>query len=87
MAVEVVAPATSTGGVVGDLQRRRGRLGGLVDEGDGRTIRARVPLAELFGYASDLASMSQGRAHHELTLAGYEPAPETHVARLLQRAG
>ncbi len=87
MVVDVITPTESVGGVVGDLQRRRGRLEQLTDRQDARAIRARVPLAELFGYANDLASLTQGRAHHELTLGGFEPAPPEHVDRLLKRAG
>ena len=86
MQVEVQAPDETVGGIVQDLQRRRGRLQGLDDAPAGRTVRARVPLAELFGFAGDLASLSQGRASHELTLAGYEPAPAEQVQGLLRRA-
>ena len=86
MQVDVAAPEDVIGGIVADLQRRRGRLETLEADRAGRSLRARVPLAELFGYAGDLASLSQGRAHHELSLAGYEAAPAERVAQLLKRA-
>ena len=87
MRVEVFAPTEAVGAVVGDLQRRRGRLEAMDGREHGRAIRARVPLTELFGYANDLASLSQGRADHELSLLGYEPAPEDRLPELLRRAG
>ena len=62
MAVEVVSPEDYMGDVVGDLNRRRGMIEGMDDGPGGKIIKALVPLAEMFGYATDLRSMSQGRA-------------------------
>ena len=62
MRVEVVTPEEYMGDVIGDLSRRRGIIQGMDDSPSGKIIKAEVPLAEMFGYATDLRSMTQGRA-------------------------
>jgi len=64
---------------MGDLNRRRGVLQGMDDTPGGRSIRALVPLSEMFGYATDMRSMSQGRATYSMEFAMYKEAP-SHVA-------
>ncbi|MCB9647685.1 MAG: elongation factor G [Deltaproteobacteria bacterium] len=85
--LEVTAPDEVVGGIVGDLQRRRAVVDALDVVASGKRVRARVPLVELFGYAGDLASLSQGRAQHSAAPSGYAPAPRELQADLLKRAG
>ncbi len=75
MKVEVVTPEEYMGDVMGDLNRRRGILQGMDDIPSGKQIHAEVPLAEMFGYATDLRSMSQGRATYSMEFANYAEAP------------
>ena len=75
MQVEVVTPEDYMGDVNGDLSRRRGVLQGLEESPAGKIIRAEVPLAEMFGYATDLRSMSQGRATYTMEFGQYSQVP------------
>jgi elongation factor G len=75
MKVEVVSPEDYMGDVMGDLNRRRGIVQGMDDTPAGKTVRANVPLAEMFGYATDLRSMSQGRATYSMEFDHYASAP------------
>ncbi len=75
MAVEVVTPEDFLGDVVGDLSSRRGRVEGVDLRGNARVVRAMVPLAEMFGYATDMRSKTQGRAAFTMQFATYEPVP------------
>ncbi len=77
MKVEVVSPEDYMGDVNGDLSRRRGVLQGLDDSPMGKIIRAEVPLAEMFGYATDLRSMSQGRATYTMEFGHYSKVPSS----------
>ncbi len=77
MSVEVVTPEEYMGDVNGDLNRRRGILQGLEDAPAGKIVRAEVPLAEMFGYATTLRSMSQGRATYTMEFARYAEVPST----------
>jgi elongation factor G len=77
MAVEVVTPEEYLGDVMGDLNARRGRVEGLEPRGNAQAIRAHVPLATMFGYATDLRSMTQGRATFTMQFDRYEEAPAT----------
>ena len=79
MSVEVVTPENYMGDVNGDLNRRRGILQGMDESPVGRIIRAEVPLAEMFGYATDLRSMSQGRATYTMEFSKYSEAPKKHI--------
>ena len=76
MKVEVVTPEDYMGDVMGDLNRRRGLPQGMDDTPSGKTIRAEVPLAEMFGYATDLRSMSQGRAVYSMEFEKYREVPQ-----------
>ena len=84
MSVEVVTPEEYMGDVMGDLNRRRGLPKGMDDTPAGKTIRAEVPLAEMFGYATDLRSMSQGRAVYSMEFQKYAEVPQS-VADLVMR--
>ena len=75
MAVEVETPEDYMGDVMGDLNRRRGIIQGMEDMPTGKTIKAEVPLAEMFGYSTDLRSMSQGRATYSMEFKHYAEAP------------
>jgi elongation factor G len=82
MKVEVVTPEMNMGDVVGDLNRRRGLILGMSDSSAGKIVDADVPLAEMFGYATDLRSATQGRATYTMEFARYAEAP-TNVAQAI----
>jgi elongation factor G len=75
MKVEVVTPEDYLGTVTGDMNRRRGILQGTEDSPAGKIIRAEVPLSEMFGYATDLRSATQGRATYTMEFAKYNQVP------------
>jgi len=75
----VLTPEENMGDVVGDLNRRRGVVEGMGDRAGSKVIKAKVPLSEMFGYATDLRSSSQGRATFVMEFNHYAPVP-THVA-------
>ncbi len=77
MDVEAVTPEDYAGDVMGDLTRRRGKIQQMDERGGAKVIRAHVPLSEMFGYATQLRSMSQGRASYTMQFAAYEPAPKS----------
>ena len=79
MKVEVVTPEDYMGDVVGDLNRRRGIVGGMDDAPAGKIVRAEVPLREMFGYATDLRSATQGRATYSMEFEKYNEAPTSVV--------
>ena len=76
MKVEVVTPEDYMGDVMGDLNRRRGIVAGMDDAPAGKILRASVPLAEMFGYATDLRSATQGRATYSMEFEKYDEAPK-----------
>ncbi|MDS4039984.1 MAG: elongation factor G [Candidatus Competibacter sp.] len=86
MKVEVVTPEEYMGDVMGDLNRRRGMLQGMDDSPSGKVIRAEVPLAEMFGYATDLRSATQGRATYSMEFAKYNEAPATIAEAVIKKA-
>jgi elongation factor G len=86
MKVEVVTPEEYMGDVMGDLNRRRGLPTGMDDSPAGKTIRAEVPLAEMFGYATDLRSMSQGRAVYSMEFDKYAEVPQNVADSVLKKA-
>ena len=86
MKVEVVTPEDYMGDVMGDLNRRRGLPQGMDDTPAGKVIRAEVPLAEMFGYATDLRSMSQGRAVYTMEFLKYNEVPN-NVAEVVMKKG
>jgi elongation factor G len=86
MKVEVVTPEDYMGDVMGDLNRRRGLPQGMEDTPSGKSIRAEVPLAEMFGYATDLRSMSQGRAVYSMEFDKYAEVPQNVADTVIKRA-
>jgi elongation factor G len=86
MKVEVVTPEDYMGDVMGDLNRRRGLVQGMEEAPSGRIIRAEVPLAEMFGYATDLRSMSQGRATYSMEFGQYNEAPGNVADAVIKKA-
>jgi elongation factor G len=86
MKVEVVTPEEYMGDVMGDLNRRRGMLQGMDDSPSGKVIRAEVPLAEMFGYATDLRSATQGRATYSMEFAKYNEAPAAIAEAVIKKA-
>jgi elongation factor G len=75
MNVEVVTPEANMGDVIGDLNARRGRVQGMAPRGTSQVIEVEVPLATMFGYATDLRSKTQGRATYTMQFASYQPVP------------
>jgi elongation factor G len=86
MKVEVVTPEEYMGDVMGDLNRRRGLVQGMEDVPAGKVIRAEVPLSEMFGYATDLRSATQGRANYSMEFAKYAEAPANIAEALIKKA-
>ncbi|MBT3725982.1 MAG: elongation factor G [Gammaproteobacteria bacterium] len=84
MSIEVVTPEDYMGDVMGDLNRRRGIVHGMDDAPAGKIIRASVPLAEMFGYATDLRSATQGRATYSMEFEKYEEAPKAVVKSVIK---
>ena len=76
MSVEVVTPEQYMGDVMGNLSSRRGKIEGMEDRKNAKVINARVPLGEMFGYATDLRSATQGRATYTMQFSAYEPVPK-----------
>ena len=85
MKVEAVTPEDYMGDVMGDLNRRRGLVQGMEDAPAGKVIRAHVPLAEMFGYATDLRSMSQGRATYSMEFLHYAEAPSSVAEEIMKK--
>ena len=86
MAVEVVTPEDYMGDVVGDLNRRRGLIDGMDENPAGKIIRASVPLAEMFGYSTDLRSATQGRATFTMEFARYAEVPDNIAAGIIKKS-
>ncbi|MBL7865180.1 MAG: elongation factor G [Cyclobacteriaceae bacterium] len=83
MAVEVISPDEYTGSVTGDLNRRRGIMKGMDTRGGAQVIKADVPLAELFGYVTDLRTITSGRASASLTFSHYSPVPRNLADKVI----
>ena len=86
MKVEVVTPETNMGDVMGDLNRRRGIVQGMDDSSAGKIINAQVPLGEMFGYATDLRSATQGRASYSMEFECYSEAPQNIAEAVTNQA-
>ena len=86
MSVEVVTPEDYLGDVMGDLNRRRGITQGMDENPTGKVIRAEVPLAEMFGYATDLRSATQGRATYSMEFSKYSEAPSSVAEAVIKKA-
>jgi elongation factor G len=87
MDVEVVTPADYMGDIIGDLSSRRGRVGGMTERAGARVIGASVPLGEMFGYSTNLRSMSQGRAVYTMQFAQYEEVPQSKAEEIMASVG
>ena len=85
MDVEAVTPEDYAGDVMGDLSRRRGKIQQMEDRAGAKAIRAFVPLSEMFGYATQLRSMSQGRASYTMQFLAYEPAPKNVAEEVIAK--
>ena len=83
MKVDVTMPEEYMGDVIGDINSRRGRIEGMEDIGGGKMIRGYVPLAEMFGYATDLRSRTQGRGNYSMFFEKYEPVPKSVQEKVL----
>jgi elongation factor G len=85
MEVEVVVPEEYMGDVIGDLNARRGKIEGMEPRGNTQVVRSRVPLAEMFGYATDLRSLSQGRANYTMQFDRYEEVPGSIASGIMEQ--
>jgi elongation factor G len=85
MKVEVVTPEENMGDVMGDLNRRRGLVQGMDDSPSGKVINAEVPLSEMFGYATDIRSMSQGRATYTMEFLKYGEVPNNIAEGIINK--
>ena len=83
MKVEVTMPEEYMGDVIGDINSRRGRIEGMDDVGNGKIVRGFVPLSEMFGYATDLRSKTQGRGNYSMFFEKYEPVPKSVSEKVL----
>jgi elongation factor G len=87
MAVEVTTPEDYLGDVIGNLSSRRGRIESMGPIGNAQVIKALVPLSEMFGYATDLRSMSQGRADFTMQFDRYEEVPASIASEITESSG
>ena len=87
MQVEVVTPEEYMGDVMGDLNRRRGIVQGMEDTSSGKVINAEVPLAEMFGYSTDLRSATQGRATYTMEFTKYAEVPSAVASSIIEKGG
>jgi elongation factor G len=85
MDIEVVVPEEYMGDVIGDLNARRGKVAGMVHRSDAVVIASQVPLSEMFGYATTLRSLSQGRAVYSMQFSHYSPVPDAVQEKMIQR--
>jgi elongation factor G len=85
MSVEVVTPEDYMGDVIGNLSSRRGKVEGMEQRGNSQVIRAQVPLAEMFGYATDLRSRTQGRATYSMQFNSYQEVPDSIAQEIVKR--
>ena len=85
MRVEVTTPEDYMGDVIGDINSRRGRIEGMDDIGGGKMIRGFVPLSEMFGYATDLRSRTQGRGNYSMFFDRYEPVPKSVQEKIISK--
>jgi elongation factor G len=86
MEVEVVSPSDFLGDVIGDLSSRRGKIGGMTQRGEAQVVAADVPLAEMFGYSTQLRSMTQGRAVYSMQFDHYEEVPKAIAEQIISKA-
>ena len=87
MAVEVVTPEEYMGSIIGDLNAKRGQIGEMTDRNNVKVITCTVPLAEMFGYATSLRSMSQGRANYTMEFSHYHEVPKSILEQIQEKSG
>ncbi len=87
MKLEVVTPEDFMGDVMGDINSRRGRIEGMEQRGNAQVVKGVVPLAEMFGYATVLRSLTQGRAQHTMSFAFYEQVPRSLAEEIKSSVG
>ena len=87
MKVEVTTPDEFLGDVMGDLNSRRGHVEGMEQRGNAQVVRSKVPLAEMFGYATDLRSMTQGRATYSMEFSHYQAVPKDIGTSIAAKVG
>ncbi|MBR9988378.1 MAG: elongation factor G [Gemmatimonadetes bacterium] len=85
MDVEVVTPMDYMGDVIGDLSSRRGKIGGMTQRGEAQVIGASVPLSEMFGYSTQLRSLTQGRAVYSMQFSRYEEVPKSKAEEIISK--
>ena len=86
MKVEVLTPEQNMGDVVGDLNRRRGQIEGMDSKGNAQVIKAKVPLSEMFGYVTQLRTLTSGRATSTMEFSHYNEAPNNIAADVIAKA-
>ena len=86
MKVEVTTPDDYQGDLIGDMNRRRGEVQGIDSKTSGTVITAKIPLASLFGYATDIRSLSSGRASYSMEPDTFEPVPQSIAEELLDNS-
>ncbi|MGI6216333.1 MAG: elongation factor G, partial [Coriobacteriales bacterium] len=86
MAVEVETPEEYMGDVMGNLSSRRGHIQGMEDRANAKVVKADVPLSEMFGYATDLRSFTQGRASYTMQFKSYEPVPKSIAEEIVSKS-
>jgi elongation factor G len=86
MRVEVTTPEEFMGDVIGNLNSKRGQIDGIDERGSSRVVRAHVPLAEMFGYATELRSMTQGRATYSMEFSRYAEVPGNLANELIAKS-
>ncbi len=85
MEIEVVTPDDYMGDVIGDLSARRGKVEAMEQRNQARVVKAMVPLAEMFGYATDLRSRTQGRANYTMQFHSYQEVPTTAAREIVAK--
>ena len=84
MSVEVVVPEEYLGDVIGDLNSRRGKISGIIPRKDAQVVASLVPLGQMFGYATQLRSITQGRAIYTMQFSHYDPLPESIAKEVIE---
>ena len=85
MSVEVIVPDEYLGDVMGDLNSRRGKIGGMEQRKDAQVVSAHVPLSSMFGYVTDLRSLTQGRAVFHMEFSNYQKVPSSIESEILEK--
>ena len=86
MKLEVITPEQNMGDVIGDLNKRRGQISGMDDRRGAKVVSAKVPLSQMFGYVTDLRTITSGRATSTMEFSHYEPAPQNVADDVIAKA-